>query len=87
MISAALSSRFVHTTTFDMPNFSRGLSTSGLRVVVSAVLPGLMQNAFLLTLEVVVRAVIINDGVVPLTQFHAVLVDGSLNVIHLLRQK
>ena len=87
MILAALSSRSVHTTTFDMPNFSRSLSSSGLRVVVSAVLPGLMQNAFLLTLEVVVRAVIINDGVVPLTQFQAVLVDGSLNVIHLLRQK
>ena len=35
----------VHTTTFDMPNFSRSLSSRGLRVVVSAVSPGLMQNA------------------------------------------
>ena len=87
LVSYDASPPSVHTTTFDIPNFSRSVFSSGLSVVVSAVLPGLMQNAFLLALEVVVCAVIVDDGVVALAQFQTILVNVSLNVIHLFRKK
>ena len=35
----------VHTTTFDIPNFSRSLSSIGLSILVSAVLLGLTEKA------------------------------------------
>ena len=47
----------------------------------------LTQSTFLLTLEVVVRTVIVDDGVVALAQFHTILVNVRLNVIHLFRKK